>query len=174
MRYNVAQLLREQVGSTRSYQIDEEPSPHGKTPPEQAENRLLLMRTDKGLWATARLETQVPGVCSRCLKPFTQSLAMVIEEEYFPMVDVNTGRPLPIPDQEQGVFTIDSSHILDLHEAVRQYSMTHGPMKPLCQPGCLGLCPTCGEDLNQGACSCQAATTDPRWAPLKQLLERGG
>jgi uncharacterized protein len=46
------------------------------------------------------------------------------------------------------------------------------PMKPLCSPDCKGLCPTCGIDLNIEACTCEVKKNDPRWDPLKKLLEK--
>ena len=164
MRYNVAQLLKEQIGSTREYPIDDNPIP------EQGENRLQLMRTDKGIWASARLNTQAPSVCSRCLTPYTQSLVLAIEEEFYPVAGTNTGKPMSLPEEE-GAFTIDDSNILDLSEAVRQYRIAVGPMKPLCQDDCQGLCTTCGANLNLGLCSCLMDLIDPRLAPLKQLLD---
>ncbi len=44
------------------------------------------------------------------------------------------------------------------------------PMKPLCKTDCAGLCGSCGSDLNQGACHCDAEV-DPRWAALKGLAK---
>jgi uncharacterized protein len=46
------------------------------------------------------------------------------------------------------------------------------PMKPLCKPDCLGLCPTCGKDRNLGACACAPDSIDPRWEALKALKEK--
>ena len=46
------------------------------------------------------------------------------------------------------------------------------PMKPLCKPDCKGLCPSCGKDLNLGACGCTHETIDPRWEALKALKEK--
>ena len=43
------------------------------------------------------------------------------------------------------------------------------PMKPLCREDCRGLCPTCGQDLNQGDCACRDQTIDPRWEALRKL-----
>ena len=165
MRYNVAQLLKEQIGSTRNYLIDDD------SIPKQGENRLQLMRTDKGIWASARLNTQASSVCSRCLSTFTQSLALAIEEEFYPVAEINAATSMFL-SEEEGAFTIDYSNILDLSEAVRQYRIALGPMKPLCQADCQGLCPTCGTNLNPGPCSCLVSWIDPRLAPLKQLLDR--
>ena len=44
------------------------------------------------------------------------------------------------------------------------------PPKTLCQPGCKGLCPRCGKNLNEGPCAC-APEGDPRLAALRQLLD---
>jgi uncharacterized protein len=49
-----------------------------------------------------------------------------------------------VPEDEPGAFTIDRNNILDLEEAVRQYSTLAIPMKPLCREDCPGLCPVCG------------------------------
>lgn len=165
MRYNVAQLLKENIGSTRAYSIGQDSDSTDRANP----NRLRLMRTDRGIWASAQLSTTGPSVCSRCLVPFSQSLELSIEEEYYPVADVHTGKAIEVPDEE-GAFTIDDANVLDLTEAVRQYRIALGPMKPLCNEDCLGLCTACGGNLNQEACTCVKDAIDPRLAPLLQLL----
>ena len=167
MRYNVAQLLKEEIGSTRAYPIGQGSDSYNEA------NCLWLMRTDRGIWASAQLSTLGPSVCSRCLVPFSQSLELSIEEEYYPVADVHTGKPMEVPDEE-GAFVIDDANILDLTEAVRQYRIALGPMKPLCSEGCLGLCTVCGGNLNQQDCTCLDNAIDPRLAPLLQFLTREG
>ena len=71
-----------------------------------------------------------------------------------------------------GALRIDAEQVLDLSEAVRQYRETALPMQPLCRPGCAGLCPTCGRDLNLGACSCPEEPADARWSALAELGRR--
>ena len=56
---------------------------------------------------------------------------------------------------------------IDLEPLVREAVLLELPLVPLCTPDCAGLCPTCGADLNQGACGCVTATLDPRWAALE-------
>ena len=41
------------------------------------------------------------------------------------------------------------------------------PMKPLCEPGCKGLCPQCGINRNSASCSWETDAADPRRAPLR-------
>jgi uncharacterized protein len=77
-----------------------------------------------------------------------------------------------VPD-DPGCFTIDEHHILDLTEAIRQYTVLAVPMKPLCNENCAGLCPSCGQNLNQGECGCPSPDTDPRWANLRRITVTG-
>jgi uncharacterized protein len=44
------------------------------------------------------------------------------------------------------------------------------PARSLCRPDCRGLCPSCGQDLNQTACDCSAQEIDPRLEALRDLL----
>ena len=163
MQINVAQLLIEPIGSTRTWDINQ-PTSDG----EQVWGRVTLTRTDRGILVTGKLHTAVTVTCSRCLGPARQELLLNIEEEYFPTVDVATGVPLS-PAGESGTFTIDEQHTLDIEEAVRQYTVVAIPMKALCREDCPGLCPQCGQNLNEGPCGCAEPELDARWAPLRKL-----
>ena len=170
MYYNVAQLLKEPIGSTRIYRIDQPVSTDDGDFQIIPQGQLSLMRTDKGVWASARLNVRHRVICSRCLKRFPHPIRIVIEEEYLPTVDVNTGQSLRVPERAEGFFTIDQRHGLELKEALRQYTLTNQPMKPLCHQDCRGLCPSCGTDRNENPCLCQEGAKDARWTPLLELL----
>lgn len=170
MQFNVAQLLKEPVGATRRYRVDERFPPLEHASVEWVRGSVLFTRTDRGVWVRGDLETSITCTCSRCLVEYTQPLPLHIDEEYFPTVDVNTGALLEVPGLEEGSFTIDAHHILDLTEAVRQYAIMAVPMKPLCRPDCRGICPHCGTNLNQGECGCRGEEGDPRWRALWELL----
>ena len=174
MYYNVAQLLKEPVGSTRQYRLDQTLHPADRDSYISAQGQLSLMRTDRGIWLNAQLDAMVWSACSRCLSRYPCPVGIVMAEEFFPTVDVGTGQSLQVPEWNEGSFTIDRQHVLDLTEAVRQHIITNQPMKPLCLPDCLGLCSTCGANRNQHPCSCEGESTDPRWAPLNQLLRSSG
>ena len=76
-----------------------------------------------------------------------------------------------IHEHEYIIEIIDERHIIDFAEAIRQYAVLGIPMKPLCSDQCAGLCPTCGQNLNQGPCECPKAEIDPRWSELLKLLK---
>lgn len=163
MQINVSRLIKEPIGSTRSYNVDEIADVAGNNSRMQGE--VGLLRTDRGVLVQGTLHTEVELTCSRCLGSFGLPLTLNIEEEYFPTTDISNGAPQPLPE-ESGCFTIDEHHIIDLTEAIRQYVLLATPMKPLCGEDCAGLCPVCGHNLNQGACNCPPRRIDPRWAKL--------
>jgi len=171
MYYSVAQLLREPIGSTREYWLDGAARPGDRESYISTHGRASLMRTDKGIWVNAKVEASVWATCSRCLSRSACPVAMVIEEEFFPTVDIKTGQSLHGPERAEGFFTIDNQHVLDLTEAVRQHIITNQPMKPLCKLDCLGLCSVCGGNRNEHSCSCGEGSPDPRWASLRQILQ---
>jgi uncharacterized protein len=156
MRFSVAQLLKESVGATREYTLDETFAPLvSDTPVRWVRGRVRCTRTDRGVWVKGRLETSLPQGCSRCLQEFEQHLRFKFDEEYLSTVSVLTGAPLPPPGLEEGALAISGHHELDLHEGIRQYAISHLPIKLLCQPSCRGLCAGCGTNLNEADCLCK-------------------
>ena len=138
MQINVSQLLKEAIGSVRNYEVSGtvDIADNGNGNPVQGEVRLT--RTDRSILVKGKLYLTVDVACARCLSLFSYPLALDIEEEYFPALDIVSGAPLPSPD-EPSSFTIDEHHVLDLTEAARQYAVTAIPMKPLCRNDCPGL-----------------------------------
>ena len=168
MQINVSQQLKASIVSTRNYQVNGIVDIVGDGVDSLVQGKVTLIRTNRGILVKGTLHTKVEVVCSRCLSLFSYPLTLDIEEEYFPIIDVSSGAPLPLSD-EPGCFTIDEHHILDLTEAVRQYALLDIPMKPLCHEDCGGLCLSCGHNLNQGPCNCPPQGTDPRWSELSKL-----
>lgn len=170
MRYNVAQLLKEPTGSTRSVELDQEP----ESRPGFADalgGRVQFLRTHQGLLVRGSVKARVSLTCSRCLNEFVGATQLALEEEFFPRVDVNTGQRMILPPDAEGTI-IDANHVLDLTEVLRQYVIAAQPVKPLCRDNCAGLCQECGVDLNRENCTCGAGPRDPRWDALAALLRQ--
>ena len=166
IQINVSQLLKDPIGTTRSYQVAETVDIAGSKSTVQGE--VELVRTDRGILVKGTLQGMIEVTCSRCLNLFSSHLALNIEEEYFATTDVDSGATLPLPEEPE-YFTIDERYILDLSEAIQQYMLLAVPMKPLCREDCAGLCPNCGHNLNEGACGCLPQEVDPRWSQLGRL-----
>ncbi len=164
MKINVAQQLKEDVGSVRNVTLSETAESTSNV-----HGQLQLLRTDRSILVSGNLEITLTEVCSRCLQEFQNRLPLEIEEEFFFARDPTTGVDLA-PETESGAFTIDEHNMLDISEAVRQYELLAEPMKPVCREDCAGLCSQCGCNLHQGTCSCAPSRDDSPWEPLQKLM----
>ena len=169
MQINVSQLLKESIGSAREYQAGELIDITGDGSGTGVQGKVRLLRTHRGVLVKGELRAEVGLNCSRCLSPFHYPVTLKIEEEYLPTIDIASGVPLS-SSEEPGSFIIDEHHVIDLTEAVRQYSLLAIPIKPLCREDCAGLCRRCGQNLNQGPCGCPPPAADHRWSEVSNLI----
>jgi uncharacterized protein len=123
---NVSQLLKEPVGSTRNYQVEEILDEPAREP---VSGKLTFIHTRQGVLIQGELAAELELTCSRCLNTFSRTVSFNIEEEFLP----TSPSSLPVS------VTIDNNHILDLGEIIRQHILLNLPMKPLCQPNCPGI-----------------------------------
>ncbi len=132
---NVAQLLKEPIGSSQSHDIsgiiDEEVEGF-------IEGKAKVIRIGRGVLVQCKLTAEIKLICSRCLDTFLYPMNFTAEEEFLPTSDVSGDLALSSPEQPEE-FTIDDKNILDLGELIRQYTLLNLPMKPLCRPGCPGM-----------------------------------
>ena len=150
---NVAQLLRSQVGTFRSYDFSEhEPDLSGELGLRSPiEGRVKLTRTPRGVLADVAYRVTVEQECGRCLESARSEMESEFSEEYLAMTNVATGQPLPGVVAEADEQVISPNHELDLTDPIRQDIVVQQPIQPLCRDDCAGLCVTCGADLNQDA-----------------------
>ncbi len=171
MRFNVAQLLKEPVGSTRKYHLAEDIQDLGEeiklTHPIKGTIRLI--HTTEGVLVSGQLHTEVELSCSRCLESSSTAVDFTLEEEFHPTIDISTGAKLPLLDGEDEATLIDGQHMIDLLEVMRQDILLALPSRPVCRPDCAGLCSQCGQNLNEGPCTCEQPFDDPRWEALRAL-----
>lgn len=94
MYFNVAQLLKEACGSSRTYQISDFARLADATSLTAVSGSVRMMRTDAGMWVSAELWAHLDCVCSRCVADMEHMVSVAIEEEYLPEIDVSTGTRL--------------------------------------------------------------------------------
>ena len=169
----MSRLLREPSGASRSYDVDELLPTEAVDSSERVSGRVKLLKTDKGVWVSAGLESHMDCTCSRCLAEFPQPVSIVIEEEFFPR-SVVLPRGLEVSEENLG---IDENNILNLTDTVRQYLQIGTPFRTLCNEECLGICAGCGGDMNMDECRCERAggsdRTDSQWGDLLELAQHG-
>jgi uncharacterized protein len=133
--------------------------------------------TKMGRKVLVRTRFQVPltGQCRRCLKPLHLDEPVELVRTYVP-ADQAQPQGEHKTAASEGSFEpslVDEDTYagkeIDLAPAVREQILLQIPPSPLCREDCLGLCPRCGNDLNEGECGCDRAVVDPRWAALKSI-----
>lgn len=60
--------------------------------------------------------------------------------------------------------------VVQVTPIVHEHLLLAVPTTRVCRPTCRGLCPTCGTNLNEGACECPAPAERPRMSVLHDLL----
>ena len=61
--------------------------------------------------------------------------------------------------------------LIDLEPVVRDAVVLGLPVTPLCRADCAGLCPDCGQRLDDLPAGHTHDKIDPRWAGLAELLQ---
>ena len=167
MQINVAQLLKEPMGSAKGLTFEDVvPMEYEKV---KVSGKVSMLRLDCSILVTGVVEAILCLTCSRCLQEFHRILPLKFEEEFFPTIDILTGLTVENTVESNG-FTISENHVIDLEEVILQYLILNLPMKPLCQTDCPGLCLVCGANLKEVRCSCEKNEGDLRWRELKKLL----
>ena len=106
--------------------------------------------------------------CSRCLEPFRLPVDSHFELRYQPAGHHGGESEREVREEDFSAAFYQNDEI-DLEQLMREQFELSLPMKPLCVAECQGLCPTCGTNLNRGACDCKRQWEDPRFAALKQF-----
>ena len=162
MHYNVAQLLKEPIGSLRSYQLEENFTEPNRSA-DSMSGPVEMVRVHNGILVRTTVEVRSNLICSRCLREYPTASQLDIEEEFFPTVDRQTGHKMEQPEEGEEAALIDSNHFLDLTGIIGEYIITNLPMK--------GLCQACGANQNLADCQCENETMDPRWRALAKLAK---
>ena len=130
---------------------------------EQVLARGKVRNTAGVLVLEAVISTNLHAVCDRCAAPFERRVS-------WPVHAVLT-RSLEREDEaDEWTFLLQEGDKADLDEILTTAFVLNMDSKLLCRPDCKGICPRCGKNLNEGACSCRPEI-DPRLAVLGQLLK---
>jgi uncharacterized protein len=110
--------------------------------------------------------------CSRCVEPFPFANRSHFHLRYRPRAEAfpTEAQEVEISQDELDMEFYDERSIPLRQMAIEQIQLSI-PMKPLCDDGCLGLCPRCGANLAREKCSCDLSITDDRWNALRGIRE---
>ncbi len=125
-----------------------------------SEARLDVSKTSTGYALRLRLSTEVTGPCVRCLEDGTNEIEIDSRE-----VDQRG-----TADEELRSPYVSEGN-LDVDRWANDALVLAFPSQPLCRDDCAGLCPVCGESLNDADPEAHRHERggDPRMAKLKDL-----
>ena len=123
----------------------------------------MVRNTAGVLVMTGEITTCIHGTCDRCANTFDREINL-------PINVVLVTEMANEENEDEWVFPLEGDSA-DLDDIVRTVFVLNLDSKLLCKEDCKGLCHRCGKNLNDGPCNCQKEL-DPRFAALKQLLEK--
>lgn len=111
--------------------------------------------------ARGRIAGTLVQECRRCLERvdtgFEKELTMVFVDD-------------ADEDEDGGAYALEPvGEELEVGNAVREEVVLAVNPFVVCKPECRGLCPQCGQNLNERSCDCTTDEADPRWAALRKL-----
>jgi uncharacterized protein len=122
--------------------------------------RLQVSRPSGGFAFRLNFQVHLEGPCMRCLEPGALDLEVEAREvDQARTEDAELRSPYVTEDE------------LDIGRWAYDAAMLALPARFLCRPDCAGLCPVCGESLNDADPTDHEHDSggDPRWAALRDL-----
>ncbi len=134
--------------------------------PLQAEAK--IRKAGRSVLIAGKVETTLRLQCVRCLKEFSYPLSTTFELTLFPLNEAPAEEETELGNEEMEASFFESGEIR-LSEIACEQIFLEIPYQPLCQEGCKGLCPTCGQDLNLSSCGCVKEELASGFSALKKL-----
>lgn len=136
---NVVALLREPVGSSRTYGLTlDRFALDNDLAAEDVSGTVKLTRLGGGILARLHVRGEVELQCQRCLGEYLETFDTTFDEQFRTTVDLRTGIGIAPEDEDDEQFTIDENHELDFAEPLRQEILVALPMRPVCGQQCPG------------------------------------
>jgi uncharacterized protein len=149
---------------------------------------LELRRQDDAVTVAGTLDGTAVRQCVRCLADYEDALYISLYADYLRQVQATfkkggtskraDGKASPDRQNRAGEDADEQDELyyyqgeqLDLTPMLREQIILAAPMQPLCKEDCAGLCPRCGQNLNDRRCTCEP---EPMNSPFRILRDPRG
>ena len=102
--------------------------------------------------------------CSRCLK----DLEYPIDIHFVKEIDFNLTGEERAKDLDETNYI--EEYDLNVDTLIYEEILIGFPMKLLCSEECKGICKKCGQNFNDGSCSCDTTEYDPRMERIRDIF----
>jgi uncharacterized protein len=130
----------------------------------QAEIKVRVTPLDDDFLVDLSVRNEGDFVCDRCGEPHRKTIQGQVKT-LFAAASASGSHE---GNEEVRIIPPEARAIDVLQDAVDALLLAV-PVKILCKENCMGLCPTCGRNLNDGPCSCNPESGDSRWDALKNI-----
>ncbi|MDO4899535.1 DUF177 domain-containing protein [Actinomyces sp.] len=127
-----------------------------------------LTSLDNGVLVRGRANVHLSGQCVRCLRDLEDDTIVSFDELYF-TAEAARAQAAEGDEEADELFVVGDAS-LDLEPALRDALVLALPFQPLCREDCGGLCPQCGQRLDDLPADHHHEQLDPRWSALAALL----
>ncbi len=121
---------------------------------------LALTNAGEGILVTGMIRCHVVGTCDRCLEDAEFDIAGEVDEYY--LFEEPEDEKDEESDDDLDYALVLPDDTIDLAEALDTSLIMETPFVVLCKPDCKGLCPVCGENLNEVDCGHAAQVEESR------------
>jgi uncharacterized protein len=130
--------------------------------PENVRAELVINRGTSGTIFELNFPVRLHGPCYRCLEDAVLDLSIHAREYQATSPGESDELRTPYVAENQ----------LRLSDWARDAIAVELPEQILCREDCAGLCPICGQNLNESPHEHEEQQSDPRWAALEGLREK--
>jgi uncharacterized protein len=122
--------------------------------------RVRLESVTEGVLVTGTVTAPLAGQCARCLEPVADELRVEVCELF-----AYEASATDTTTEMDEVFRVEGD-LLDVEPVARDAIVLALPWTPLCRADCGGLCPQCGQRIDDLPADHTHDLRDPRWAAL--------
>lgn len=112
---------------------------------------LQFTREANDVYVTGHMDVLASLECQRCLQRYVQPL---VSDFVYLLVRTPDEDSSHTKKTDESITIVLDGDEVPLGDMLYEQILLSVPMRHLCKETCKGLCPVCGEDLNQHTCSC--------------------
>lgn len=144
MKLDVRNIVFAPEGESQNFSVDFSEKIDEEIMIESIIGDVVITRLNEMLLCSFDLNNKIKLTCDRCLSEFEIDKNIKFKEEYI----FSSGN-------EEDVLVVSKDEKIYISEPVIQEIFSNLPVKKLCKTDCMGICLSCGKDLNVKKCKCK-------------------
>jgi len=137
---------------------------------EDIKAEVFVLPEKEGCLFRGKIRGKVSLPCDRCAEETILPISFDFDEfEEYPQQDLDEDDVEERRVDNRVIIVEKGVTLLDFGALLWEEFILTLPSKPLCNIVCKGICPECGENLNESICACENEEKDPRMEALRNL-----